>query len=67
MASAAKNRSTTSNFRVRVIAGNAFNNNRPYGLSANRVSQIINTPRSVSVRIKRPAPCFKLNAACGSW
>ena len=31
-----------------------------------RGSQIISTPRSVSVRISRPAPCFRLIAACGS-
>jgi len=36
---AAKNRSTTSSFRVRAIAGSAFSNKRPYGLSASRVSQ----------------------------
>src|SRR3569833_2603483 len=63
---AAKNRSTTSSFLVRVIAGSAFSNNLPYGLSASRVSQIISTPRSVSVRISRPAPCFRLIAACGN-
>src|SRR5574340_108675 len=62
----AKNRSTTSSFRVRVIAGSAVNNNLPYGLSASRVSQIISTPRSVSLRISRPAPCFRLIAACGN-
>ena len=37
----------------------------PYGLVIRRGSQIISTPRSVSSRIRRPAPCFRLMIASG--
>ena len=61
-----KNASTSFNSRVRRIGGRLCQMRRPYGLSVSRGSQIISTPRSVSVRIRRPAPCFRLIAACGS-
>ena len=32
-----------------------------------RGSQIMSTPRSVSSRIKRPAPCLRLIIASGNW
>ena len=48
------------------IDGRLFNILRPYPLLKSRGSQIINTPRSVSSRISRPAPCFNVITACGS-
>ena len=62
----AKNASTSASSRVRRIGGRLRQIRLPYGLSGSRGSPIISTPRSVSVRISRPAPCFRLIAACGS-
>ena len=61
-----KNASTSSSSRVRRIGGRLCQIRLPYGLSVSRGSQIISTPRSVSVRISRPAPCFSAITACGS-
>ena len=52
--------------RVLRIGGKLCQMRRPYGLVTMRVSQIINTPRSVSSRINRPAPCFNVITACGT-
>ncbi len=67
-AASAENASTSASSRVRRIGGRLRQIRLPYGLSVSRGSQIISTPRSVSVRISRPAPCFRRSppAAAGS-
>src|SRR4029077_16297239 len=60
VAFSSKNSRTTSISRVRLNGGRLCHIRRPYGLSTRRVSQIISTPRSVSARIRRPAPCLRV-------
>ncbi len=58
---------TASISRVRLNGGKLCQMRRPYGLSTRRVSQIISTPRSVSARMSRPAPCLSVMTAWGNW
>ena len=51
---------------LRRAPGSPSNNPRPYAFVTMRGSAITTTPRSVPLRISRPNPCLRRNAACGN-
>ncbi len=58
----AKNPTASPSSLVLRIGGNLCQMRLPYGFSTSLASQIISTPRSVSSRIRRPAPCLSTRA-----
>lgn len=62
-----KNSSTSLSDCVRRYGGRLLRKTLPYGFFRMRLSRSARTPRSLSERMRRPKPCFKVMTAAGTW